>query len=65
MSEYYDDNFGHWEDMGDEDNREFYRHVQASSVWKKCSICGRKVKLMPDYDKCDSCCRKIESGQCG
>jgi hypothetical protein len=65
----YDDNFGEY-DMGDswqdrEDTMEFYRHVQQNSVMKTCSICGRRVKLMPDYDKCDSCCRDIESGRCG
>ena len=55
MPEYYDENFGHWDGMEDEDMRDFYRQVQEESVWKTCSICGRKVKLRPDYDKCDSC----------
>ena len=62
MPEYYDENFGHWDGMEDEDMRDFYRQVQEESVWKTCSICGRKVKLRPDYDKCDSCCRQMESG---
>ena len=62
----YDDNFGDY-DMGEceqdrEDNMAFYRDVQRNSVWKVCSICGRKVKLLPHYDKCDSCCRAIEGG---
>jgi hypothetical protein len=58
-----DDNFGNWHDTDDDETRHFYREVQNRSVLKTCSICGRKVKLMPQYDKCDSCCRKIESGQ--
>lgn len=62
---YYDDNFGHWEDMdgpdGD-DNREFYRDVQRRSVRKKCKGCGRMVKILPDYAYCNSCADKIEKG---
>jgi hypothetical protein len=63
MSTYYDDNFGHY-DMSDDpaETIEFYRHVQRSSVEKVCSICGRTVKIMPQYDKCNSCCERIESG---
>ena len=61
--EFYDDNFGHWEDMGDPDTQDFYRQVQRESVWKICSICGRKVKLRPDYDKCNSCCERMERGE--
>lgn len=63
MPEFYDENFGHWEDMDDPDMQIFYKEVQRRSVWKKCSICGRRVKILPEYDKCDSCCRKIENGQ--
>jgi hypothetical protein len=62
----YDDNFGEY-NMGDgdadrEDVGAFYRQVQRNSIWKTCSICGRRVKLLPHYDKCDSCCRSIEGG---
>lgn len=59
---YYDDNFGEWHDMDDEDNREFYRQVQAESVWKICKDCGKKVKLRPDYAICNSCAEKRERG---
>lgn len=62
MSQYYDDNFGNWSDMDEPETQGFYRDVQRRSVMKTCSICGRRVKLLPDYDKCDSCCRQIESG---
>lgn len=58
---YYDDNFGHW-DMRDDDDREHYEHVQRMSVEKKCVGCGRKVKIMPHYDVCDSCATKREQG---
>ena len=60
--DYYDDNFGFWEDMDDPDMVDFYNQVQSESVEKTCSICGQTVMLRPSYDKCDSCCRKIEAG---
>jgi rRNA maturation endonuclease Nob1 len=59
---YYDDNFGNWEDMNQEENREFYARVQRESVWKKCQGCGRRVKLRPDYGICNMCADKIERG---
>lgn len=62
MPGYYDDNFGHWEDMDDEENQAFYRHVQSHSVEKKCAGCGRTVRIMPQYDVCDSCATKREQG---
>jgi hypothetical protein len=62
MSAYYDDNFGHWNDMDQEENLAFYRQVQKTNVWKVCSCCGRKVKIQPHYDKCNSCADKIEKG---
>jgi hypothetical protein len=58
---YIDDNFGVWEIQSEEDI-EFYNQVQRESVLKNCVICGRKVKLRPQYDKCNSCCEKIERG---
>lgn len=58
---YYDDNFGHWE-IEDQDDIDFYHQVQKESVWKKCVICGKRVKLRPDYDKCNSCVEQIERG---
>lgn len=60
--EYYDENFGHWHSMDDEDMQEFYRQVQEESVWKECNRCGRQVKLRPDYNICNSCAEKIEQG---
>lgn len=62
MASFYDDNFGFWEDMDDIDNREFYMQVQKQSVMKKCAICGRRVKLLPQYDKCNSCMERLERG---
>lgn len=62
MPEYYDDNFGHWEDMHEPENREFYRQVQRESVWKRCSRCNRKVKLRKEYSICNTCADKIEKG---
>lgn len=61
-AEYYDDNFGHWEGMDEEENREFYKFVQKNSVRKKCQGCGRTVKIMPDYAYCNSCAEKRERG---
>ena len=59
---YYDDNFGHWDDMDDPDMKDFYRDVQRRSVVKKCVGCGRRVKILPEYDVCDSCATKREQG---
>ena len=64
---YYDDNFGHWENMEDgnpdaEENREFYKQVQKESVYKKCQGCGQRVKLRPSYGYCNSCADKRERG---
>jgi hypothetical protein len=62
MPEYYDDNFGHWEDMHDPDMVDFYHRVQKESVWKVCVDCGRKVKLRPDYECCNRCADIRERG---
>ncbi len=62
MTNYYDDNFGCWDGMDDPDTMDFYNQVQNESVEKTCSICGFTVWLRPNYDKCDSCCTKIENG---
>ena len=62
MTNYYDDNFGCWDGMDDPDTVDFYNQVQNESVEKTCSICGFTVWLRPNYDKCDSCCTKIENG---
>lgn len=59
---FVDENFGAWEGMDDPDMQEFYEDVQRNSRYKNCVICGRAVRIMPQYDKCDSCCRKIEHG---
>ncbi len=61
-AEYYDDNYGHWEHMDDEDTQEFYRHVQKNSILKKCVDCGRMVKIMPQYECCNDCADKREKG---
>ena len=62
MGSYYDDNFGHWDDMDDPDMQDFYREVQAESVWKTCQGCGARVKLRPDYGICSSCADAAERG---
>lgn len=61
-SSFYDDNFGHWEDMDDPDNVEFYKQVQRESRRKKCEGCGRMVNLRPGYGYCNSCADKRERG---
>lgn len=62
MPSYYDDNYGFWGDMDDPDMVRFYHEVQEASVEKICVCCGRKVKLRPDYDKCNSCADALERG---
>lgn len=61
MPGYYDDNYGWW-DMESEEDVEFYHKVQRESVEKTCVMCGRRVRLRPDYDKCNSCAEKLERG---
>jgi hypothetical protein len=62
MATYYDDNYGEWHDMQDEDTREFYHATQRTNVRKKCVICGRMVNIQPQYDKCNACCEQLERG---
>lgn len=62
MGGFYDDNFGHWEDMDDPDMREFYDRVQRTNVEKECKKCGRLVMLQPHYAICDSCASAMERG---
>ena len=61
MESYYDDNFGHWEDM-DEDAIAYYHHVQDTNVEKKCNRCGQMVKIQPPYAICDYCATRIDQG---
>ena len=62
MPSYYDDNFGHWDDMDDPDMVDFYHQVQAENVEKKCDGCGRMVRIRPEYGYCNSCADKRERG---
>jgi rRNA maturation endonuclease Nob1 len=61
MKSYYDDNYGHYEIESEEDI-EFYHRTQRQSILKKCSGCGRMVKIKPEYGYCNSCADKIEQG---
>ena len=64
--DYYDDNFGFWDVRDESEERaevhKFYKKVKEESVWKECYYCGDKVKLRPEYDKCNSCMDKLERG---
>lgn len=62
MVTYYDDNFGHWDDMDDPDNQRFYQEVTERSVEKECQGCFRIVRILPQYAYCDGCANKIEMG---
>lgn len=62
MPEYYDDNYGNWDDMDDPDMVDFYHQTQRQSVSKKCKGCGRMVRIKPEYGYCDSCATKREQG---
>ena len=59
---YYDDNYGHWDNMDDPDMVEFYHKTQAESVWKKCQNCGKEVHIRRDYCICNSCADRMERG---
>ena len=63
MGNYYDDNFGCWDvDDDQEEQQAFYRKVQDESILKVCSMCDEDVKILPQYDKCNSCMDKLERG---
>lgn len=62
MPTYYDDNFGHWENMDDPDMVDYYKQVQKTSVRKKCRGCEKWVRIQPQYAYCNSCADKIERG---
>ena len=62
MPSFYDDNFGHWDDMDDPDMVDFYHQVQEESIEKKCEGCGQTVRLRPHYAYCNSCADKKERG---
>ena len=62
MRTYYDDNFGHWHNMDDDDVHDFYYEVQRRSVVKTCNGCGRRVRIMPQYGYCNTCADKREQG---
>ena len=58
----YDDNYGWWENDGDEDTREFYERTQRTNVSKVCRGCGRRVNIQPQYAYCNACADAIERG---
>jgi len=59
---FYDDNFGEWDGMDEEENIAFYKEIQKTNVSKKCKGCGNIVKIQPDYAYCNSCADKRERG---
>lgn len=62
MPTFYDDNYGQWDGMDDPEMREFYFRTQRKNVEKVCVICGRTVRIKPEYDKCGRCADAIETG---
>jgi hypothetical protein len=57
---YYDDNFGHWDNMDEEGMVEFYHKVQKGSEWKTCKQCGDTVRLWQHYVICGGCADRNE-----
>ncbi len=62
MASYYDDNFGHWENMDDPEMVEFYHQVQRESEVKTCQQCGETVRLRRQYVICNDCADRNEGG---
>ena len=69
---YYDDNFGHWDDMDDPDMREFYFKVQQTNVKKECDRCGARTVRWAFWQYslgrycdciCNSCAERMEIGE--
>lgn len=59
---YFDDNFGCWDDMDDPDMQAFYRRTQRTNVRKRCTRCDRMVSIQPQYAICGPCADAIERG---
>jgi hypothetical protein len=55
----YEPNFGFY-DLDIEDEMEFFCHVKANSVPKKCVRCKEKVRLLPDRKMCSRCAEALE-----
>ena len=62
MPVYYDDNFGTWDGMEDDDMRDFYQRVQDTNIIKECLGCERTVSIQPQYGYCNTCADKREKG---
>lgn len=60
MPTLYDDNFGRYSDSDDLLTQKFYRQVNKRSVWKYCSRCNKRVKLLPHYSLCNPCTEWVE-----
>ena len=58
---YIDENFGTYE-IRDEEDVEFYREMQRTSVEKQCQGCGRWVRIQPHYAYCNACATRLEQG---
>lgn len=61
MSNYYDDNFGHYE-INDQEDIDFYWQMQRESVWKRCERCQRMVHIHRKYGICNNCADERERG---
>ena len=61
MASYFDDNFGNYE-INDEEDVEFYHHMQKESEWKACSSCERQVFISYRYSICNDCADRRERG---
>lgn len=61
---FHDSNFGCWE-VNDEDDVDFYFHVQATNVRRVCDGCGGTFMLQPQYAYCNSCADARERGYDG
>lgn len=61
MNGFYDDNFGHWDNMDDPEMVEFYHKVQRESEWKICKQCEARVFLRRGYVICNSCADQNEN----
>ena len=61
MSNYYDDNFGHYE-INDQEDIEFYHKMQKESEWKNCKQCERRVFISYRYAICNDCADAQERG---
>jgi hypothetical protein len=62
MPNNYEDNFGYYSVVDDQDELAFFYYVKPTSVLKICVRCNQKVYLQPKRKTCATCSEAIAYG---